>query len=390
MNYRLSSPPLIARRVALALLVLSGSACCWCWVQAQTADASNIFHFTGPGKICPQIVSLVEQRGGRVDWGANNLIAYDCTDDSNHFQTWVMNPDGSGAHCLSNQNQQLAALDNGNPAWHPSGNYIVLQASDMPAVPMATTNPARFKRVTSPGMGFDNDLWLLSPNGTLASQLTHLAKRQGVLHPHFAHRSNLLLWSEMETAMPQKWVMRLAKFAVGDNGPELSDIQTLDPLGNAFYETHCFSPDDRYILFSTTKEPGDFQHMTIVRMELATGKTVTLTDPALAQWNEHAQYSPDGSRIVWMSSAGIDQDLTQATKGLVKTDYWIMNADGSNKRRLTYFNEPGAPEYRPSKNIASDLSWSPDGKSIVADLQMRRPGDKVDDFPGSILRITLP
>jgi Tol biopolymer transport system component len=301
-----------------------------------------------------------------------------------------MNPDGSGAHCLSNQNQQLAALDNGNPAWHPSGNYIVVQASDMPAVPMATTAPARFKRVTSPGMGFDNDLWLLSPNGTLASQLTHLAKRQGVLDPHFAHRSNLLLWSEMESAAPQKWVMRLGKFAVGDNGPELSDIQTLDPLGNAFYETHCFSPDDRYILFSTTKEPGDFQHMNIVRMELATGKIVTLTDPALAQWNEQAQYSPDGSKIVWMSSASIDQDLAQATKGLLKTDYWIMNADGSNKRRLTYFNDPGAPEYRPSKNIASDLSWSPDGKSIVADLQMRRPGDKVDDFPGSILRITLP
>jgi Tol biopolymer transport system component len=382
------------RRLALALLALGGNGSLS--VQAQAPDAQNIFHFSGPGKVCPQIVSLVEQRGGRVDWGANNLIAYDCTDDSNHFQTWVMNPDGSGAHCLSSQNQQLAQLDNGNPAWHPSGNYIVLEASDMPAVPMATTSPARFKRVTSPGMGFDNDLWLMSPDGTLASQLTHLAKRQGVLHPHFAHLSNLLLWSEMESATPQKWVMRLAKFAVGDNGPQLSDLQTLDPLGNAFYETHCFSPDDRSILFSTTKEPGDFEHMYIVRLELATGHTVTLTDPAQGQWNEHAQYSPDGSKIIWISSEGIPQNPTNPNnpanpnKIFVKTDYWMMNADGSNKHRLTYFNEPGAPEYRPSQNIASDLSWSPDGKSIVACLQMRRPGDKVDDFPGSILRITLP
>ena len=180
------------------------------------------------------------------------------------------------------------------------------------------------------------------------------------------------------------------EIAVGDNGPELSDIQTLDPLGNAFYETHCFSPDDRSILFSTTKEPGDFRHMNIVRMNLATGHTEMLTDPALEQWNEHAQFSPDGSRIVWISSMGIDQDLSKANKGVVKTDYWMMNADGSNKHRLTYFNEPGAPEYRPSENIASDLSWSPDGKAIVVYVQMRRKGDKIDDFPGSILRITLP
>jgi Tol biopolymer transport system component len=184
--------------------------------------------------------------------------------------------------------------------------------------------------------------------------------------------------------------MKLAKFAVGDNGPELSDIKTLDPLDNAFYETHCFSPDDKFILFSTTKAPGDFRHMNIARMNLATGQTETLTDPTVAQWNEHAQYSPDGTKIIWISSAGIVQDLAEAGKGQVKTDYWMMNADGSNKHRLTFFNEPGAPEYRPTENIASDLSWSPNGKMIIAYVQMREPGDKVDDFPGSIVRITLP
>jgi len=357
---------------------------------AQNANGDNIFHFNGPGKVCPQIVSLVEQNGGRMDWGANNLIAYDSPDATNHFQTWVMNADGTEAHCLSNQNQQLAQLDNGNPSWHPSGNYLVLQASDMPPAPMASKAPARFKRVTSPGAGFDNDLWLISPNGKLASPLTHLAMRQGVLHAHFAHNSNLLLWSEMQTAKPQKWVMRLAKFAVGDNGPELSDIQTLDPLGNAFYETSCFSADDRFILFSTMKEPDVYRHMAVVRMELATGRTQTLTDPAQEQWNEHAQYSPDGSRIIWASSAGIDQDSSGPNRLKIKTDYWMMNADGSDKHRLTYFNEPGTPEYRATDNIASDLSWSPDGKFIAAYLQLRRKGDKIDSFPGSLLKITLP
>ena len=358
-------------------------------VQAQTAGGQNIFHFSGPGKVCPQIVSLVEQNGGRADWGANNLIVYDSPDDSNHFQTWVMHPDGTGAKCLSNQNQQLTAIDNGNPAWHSSGNYIALQASDMAAPPLATAAPARFKRVSSPGAGFDNDVWLMSPNGTLASQLTHLEMRQGVLQPCFAHQSNLLLWSEMETVNPQKWVMRLAKFAVGENGPELSDIQSLDPLGNAFYGTHCFSPDDRSILFSTAKEPGDYRHVDIVRLDLATGHTTMLTDPASEQLNECAAYSPDGLRIVWVSTSGIDQDLSK-TNPNIKTEFWMMNADGSNKHRLTYFNEPGAPEYRPTNNTPASVSWSPDGKSIVGLVQLRSDDTKLDAFPGSIVRITLP
>jgi len=377
-----------ALRLSFVVLILGGSACSS--TQAQAADSSDLFHFNGRGKVCPQIVSLVEQRGGRADWGANNLIVYDATDDTNHFQTWVMNPDGSGAHCLGSQNQQLANIDNGNPAWHPSGNYIVLQASDMPPLPMATKLPARYKRVTSPGAGFGNDLWLLSPGGTLASQLTHLAAHQGVLHPRFAHHHNLLLWSEQESVGPQKWVMRLATFAVGDHGPELSGIKTLDPLGNALYQADCFSLDDQSILFSTMKNPGDFRHINIVRMDLATGHTRMLTDGTADQWNWHAQFSPDGSKIIYSSSAGIEQDFSLTNKGFVKTDYWMMNADGSNKHRLTYFNQPGAPEYRPSLNIASDLSWSPDGKSVVALVQLRSEEAKVDDFPGSILRITLP
>ena len=48
------------------------------------------------------------------------------------------------------------------------------------------------------------------------------------------------------------------------------------------------------------------------------------------------------------------------------TELWIMDADGSNKQRLTYFNEPGYPEYMGGKRcVVSDISWSPDGKKII-------------------------
>jgi len=42
-------------------------------------------------------------------------------------------------------------------------------------------------------------------------------------------------------------------------------------------------------------------------------------------WDRHPSFSPDGSQIVFFSNrTGIRQ-------------LWIMNADGSNQRQLTYF-----------------------------------------------------
>ena len=62
------------------------------------------------------------------------LIAYDQYDpESQRFQTWVMAPDGSGRRNVSSLNSTLAAINAGNPAWHPSGNYLVLEAADMAA-----------------------------------------------------------------------------------------------------------------------------------------------------------------------------------------------------------------------------------------------------------------
>ena len=92
---------------------------------------------------------------------------------------------------------------------------------------------------------------------------------------------------------------------------------------------------------------------------------------------------------MWVSTSGIDQDLSK-TNPNIKTEFWMMNADGSNKHRLTYFNEPGAPEYRPTNNTPASVSWSPDGKSIVGLVQLRSDDTKLDAFPGSIVRITLP
>ena len=92
-------------------------------------------------------------------------------------------------------------------------------------------------------------------------------------------------------------------------------------------------------------------------MEISTGKITQLT---FSGYNEHAAYSPNCKYIIWGSNTD------NKNKGM---DYWIMNEDGSNKQRLTYFNIKGYTEFSKKKLYAVDMSWSADGKSMIAYVQ---------------------
>jgi len=154
--------------------------------------------------------------------------------------------------------------------------------------------------------------------------------------------------------------------------PHLENIRSFQPKGKVWYETHGFSPDDLKILCTIASGGQAYQNYDIWEMDLETQELTQLTDTPDV-WDEHAHYSPDGKRICWVSSQGYPYDPKRWASTL-KTDLWIMDSDGSNKKRLTYFNEPGYEEYCRKRVIVSDNSWSPDGKKIVATIVFPKKG----------------
>ena len=222
-----------------------------------------------------------------------------------------------------------------------------------------------FSPATNPGAGHFNDLWVLNVetgNATILYEIPN-DKNHGVLHPHFSTSGTKLSWSEMyeKPSMFKKdkvvgyWKLKVADFVVPSVGiPMLENISEFMPGEMAFYENHGFSPDDTKLIFCGNKKGTSvFEHTDIYTMDLETQSITQLTNEA---YNEHAIFSPDGEKIVWMS----DKDNRNGG-----TDYWLMNPDGSEKTRLTYFNQPGHPHYMGKKITAADSSWSPDGKRIV-------------------------
>ncbi|MCG7956213.1 MAG: hypothetical protein JAY91_11880 [Candidatus Thiodiazotropha endolucinida] len=128
------------------------------------------------------------------------------------------------------------------------------------------------------------------------------------------------------------------------------------------------SADGKWIVFGSQRE-GDFD---IYRMDVDGGNVQRLTDTE--GYDGGPWISPDSTKIVWRAwhptsaaekaqwQENMKQDYVQSTP----LDIWVMNADGSNKIRLT---DNGATNWAPS--------WHPDGKRIVFSSNM---DDWRDDY----------
>ncbi|MDP3772436.1 MAG: hypothetical protein Q8Q94_03620 [bacterium] len=302
--------------------------------------------------------------GGRVDWSPQNLIAFDRKNGDGIYQVFTRKPDGSDETCLSCKNSQLTGRGVGQPAWHPSDEFIVFQVEK-------NEHPegAFIKRQLNPGVGVFQDLWAMNVKSNQVYPLTNIpiGAGYGVLHPHFSSDGKKLAWSEMyeKPSLKKgyefgKWKLKIADFQVDKNGVRLANIQEYQPGDDVFYENHGFSPDSRQLAFSSNLKKGTvvLSNNNIYLMDLRTKKLTQLTNK---DYNEHAQFSPDGKKIIWITNKD------NVNHG---TDYWIMNANGSGKQRLTYFNTPGHSQQHNldigSRETAADSSWSPDGNRFVA------------------------
>ena len=65
-----------------------------------------------------------------------------------------------------------------------------------------------------------------------------------------------------------------------------------------------------------------------------------------------------------------NRDVPKIDSGMGRgTEFWRMDADGGEKTRLTYFNSITFSPDPDMMFVASDLSWSPDGKRFVGYVQ---------------------
>jgi dipeptidyl aminopeptidase/acylaminoacyl peptidase len=240
------------------------------------------------------------------NWVAYVVSTIDEKADRSNSHIWMVNIDGS-----NNRQITFSSESESSPRWSPDGKYVSFTSS-------------------RPGKARGNQVWLLDRSGGEAYQLTEI---KGRLQGHE--------WSPDSK--------RLA-LVIGDPDPESEPTPTPQPGVTTpprvpkpiVIDRYRFKQDGQGYLRSG-------RHTYIYLFDLETKKLDRLTK---SKWDESSPaWSPDGTRIAFMSNHADDPDRDPAAQ------LYVVDAKpGSAEKQLT---PTGIRAGR------SRPEWNPDGKTIA-------------------------
>ncbi len=118
-------------RAVGASLALIAAACFLVTNHAAVAAAQRNSGSPHPPSGPATHITTLTEDGGRLDWSARlNLIAFDRMGRDGYFDVYTMTPEGKQVTCVTCDKPELPNKQIGNPAWHPSGDFIVFQAQN--------------------------------------------------------------------------------------------------------------------------------------------------------------------------------------------------------------------------------------------------------------------
>lgn len=313
-----------------------------------------------PGHHAVREVRLLKAGAGRVDGARqDDWIAFDMRGTDERYDLYVMRIEVGIETCLTCDNYVFRKVHVLDPAWHPSGEYLVVLAQGSPKRRDLST-----ALLTTPLRGIGSEVWVLTRDGRDAWQLTTVGERGGaVLEPHFSHESDFLVWSERLTHVAEpwgEWGLLVTEFRIRRGQPHLGKTRTYrSGIGHGLAVAHELTPDDGGLLVSAIPDRS-LPQSDVVRLDLESERIERLTSTP-DENDELASNVPYGDYYVWVTDRGLGDRRGRLPR---RNELWLRSASGHVQERLTYFNHPRSDHYLGDAMIG-DVSWTADGESLL-------------------------
>jgi len=290
--------------------------------------------------------------------------------------------------CLSCNNPNAPPLDRFKhfASLKPQGGWILLDVenSDGPVVTQQSSQQLQVQR----NNGYWTNLWVTTEDGSLWYPLTQFKAPAngspgavGMLNPQWSPDGTMVIFPETylqpdPANLQGFWRLYVTNFVVDGSGvPLLTNFRDVTFPNDVFYEMQDIAPDNQQLLVQSTANGINTYGVDIYAVSLAAGagfgSFTDLTNSPYS-WDEHALYSPDGKKIVWISSLPFPNIIPQYGglpwvdfRNYLHNEVFLMNADGSGVQQLTHFNDPSSPEYTAQFGDALYAVWSLDGTQLM-------------------------
>jgi Tol biopolymer transport system component len=287
-------------------------------------------------------------------------------DKKGNYQIYIGTADGEEEKCISsanNVNGPAVDRDKMQPHWHPSGKWIVLAGEKSKHIGRLLPRGWRQGLVEC---GVWMDMYATSADG---SQWFKLRSMDGFTGVAFTPDGTRLVWAEdvgpvSKSAPFAVWKLKIADFVVKEGVPQLEHISDI-ALPGKWFEPGNFSPNGHDLLISADVGLADARGQDQFILDINTGKLTNLTNSPHI-WDEHGLFSPDGKKIVFMSSYPYRDEPSSYKILSLKTEFMLMNSDGTDLRQLTHFQVPGYPEYAHDGSTAAVAWFNADGTELTA------------------------
>ena len=348
---------------ALGLLPLSGLS----YAVESAGKAANAF--------AVQSLKKSNIQGMRVPSPDGSTFLINKEDENGVAQIYIGKSGNSALTCITGTQQPGGPKPERfkmQPGWHPSGKWIFLAVErDEFGAPWWASRDQIEGWLQC---GIWTNMWVVSLDGRQWHRLTDFKSgvpgtADGYTGPAITSDGKKAVWSQIIDGnifayWPfGRWELIQADFIETDGIPGFTNLKNITPAGMHWNESGHFSPDNVSLLITGSVE-ADAQGMDQYILNTNTGALTNLTNSPTV-WDEHGIFSPDGEKIIFMSAHPYRADPSSSTVWAIKTEFMLMNKDGSGLTQLTHFLEPGYPEYSKSNGIAAGVVWNPDGRSAT-------------------------